>query len=260
MRPRLSLILALATLTTPTGVTRNGPLGRRGPLGHRPLLNDPGAGGGDGGKTPTTPAKDPPADGGGGGDGARTFSQADLDRIVSREKGKTAKELEAAQKRLQELEAREAELTEKAKGGDEAGKLKRDLEKTTRERDDHAKTAAERLTRYHAKLVGGTVSSALVGLEFVGADAAEVVESRLRDLAKVEEGKDGDDRVYLLDGKQEIDASDKAAVAAWIRKRFPSLVKAASGSGGPHGKGAAGAAGVDLKNLTPAQKIALGVK
>lgn len=238
MRP-LSLLIA----TAPTGVTRNGPLGRRGPFGHRAFLNDPGAGGGDGGKT---------------------FSQAELDRIVTREKGKAASALEAAQKRLAELEARDAELAEKAKGADtattEAARLKRDLEKASKERDEHKATADVRLTRYHAKLVGGAVSSALVGLEFVGADAAEVVESRLRDLAKVEEGKDGDDRVYLLDGKNEVDASDKAAVTAWIRKRFPSLVKAASGSGGPHGKGAGGAAGVDLKNLTPAQKIASGIK
>lgn len=249
---RLSIVLAsLAS----SGLTRNASFGHRGPARHRPLLNDPGpgTGNGDGGKGPTTGAKDPPADP--PADPPRSFTQAELDRIVAREKGKTSKELEAAQKRLQELEAAQGDLTEKAKAGDEAGKLKRDLEKTTRERDDATKTAADRLTRYHGKLVGSAVSSALLGLEFVGPDAAEVIESKLRGMARVEEVKDGDDAVYLVDGKNEIDASDKAAVAAWIRKRFPSLVKAQAGSGGPHGKGAGGDAD-DTKGLTPGQLIA----
>ncbi len=254
MRTRLTTILALATALAPSGVTRNGPLGRRGPFGHRPLLNDPGNGDG-GNKTPTTPAgKDPPGDGGDG----RTFSQADLDRIVAREKGKAERELAATQKRLADLEAAQADLADKAKAGDEAGRLKRDLEKTSKERDEHKAAAEARTARYHQTLVGSAVGGALVGLEFVGADAAEVVQSRIRGMARVEEGKDGD-AVYLVDGKTEIDASDTAAVQSWIRKRFPSLVKAASGSGGPHGRGAGGAAGFDLKNLTPAQKIAQGL-
>lgn len=264
MKPRILTLLSLAAmapLAAPRGLTRNTPFGRRGPSNHRPLLNDPGAGGdGNGTKGPTTGAKDPPADP--PADPPRSFSQAELDRIVSREKGKTAKELEAAQKRLQELEAAQGDLAEKAKAGDEAGRFKRDLEKTTKERDDLAKTAADRLTRYHGKLVGSAVSSALLGLEFVGADAAEVVESRLRSMAKVEEAGKGedDDKVYLVDGKLEIDASDKAAVAAWIRKRFPSLVKAASGSGGPHGGGKGGGAADDLKGLTPGQLISRDLK
>ncbi len=205
--------------------------------------------------TDPKPAADPPADPA----AARTFSQADLDRIVAREKGKSERELAAAQKRLADLEAAQADLADKAKAGDEAGRLKRDLEKTTRERDEQAKAAAERLTRYHGKLVSSAVSSSLLGLEFVGADAAEVVEARLRAMARVEEGKDGDDAVLLVDGKTETDAADKAAVQAWIRKRFPSLVKAASGSGGPHGKAGGGAPGADLSKLSPAEKIAHGL-
>lgn len=252
---RLTALMALASLAP--SMSRNaGP----GPMRNRPVRN--AEGGGDGaaggtGKTPTTPAaggaKDPPE----GGDGARSFSQADLDRIVTREKAKVARDLEAAQKRLAEYEARDTEAAEKAKAAadssGEAAKTKRELERAAKERDE-AKTLADvRLQRYHATLVDAAVSRALVGIEFVGADAAEVVEARVRAFAKVESEGDGE-AVYLVDGKDEIAMTDREKVASWMRKRFPSLLKAASGAGGPHGAGRG--TSTDTKNLTPGQKIA----
>lgn len=248
------------TPDAPRGIARNAPHGLRAALNRRPLSNDPGAPA-DASKTPTTPSNGP--QGGAAEDAPRTFSQADLDRIVAREKGKTARELEAAQKRLADMEARDAELGEKAKGADaatvEAARAKRELEKAARERDEHAKTATAVSAKYHATLVNGAVSSALVGLEFIGADAAEVIDAKLRSMARVEPGAgDAADAVYLSDGKTDLDLNDRAAVAAWVRKRFPSLVKAASGSGGPHGAGKG--APVDLKGLSPGQLIAHGLK
>lgn len=232
----------------------------RGPMHHRPVRNAEGGDGAAGGtgKTPTSPAggappKDPPE----GGDGARSFTQADLDRIVSREKAKASRDLEAAQKRLAEYEARDAEAAEKAKGAEGQAsadaKTKRELERTSKERDEAKALADTRLARYHATLVDAAVSRALVGLEFVGPDAAEVVESRVRSFAKVEQEGDAE-AVYLVDGKDEIAMTDREKVASWMRKRFPSLLKAASGAGGPHGAGRGAQA--DTKNLTPGQKIA----
>lgn len=250
-----------STPAAPRGIARNASGGLRVALNRRPLSNDPGAAA-DASKTPTTPSSAPQG-GAAAEDAPRTFTQADLDRIVSREKGKTARELEAAQKRLADLEARDAELGEKAKGADaatvEAARAKRELERAAKERDEHAKTSAAVTAKYHGTLVNGAVSSALVGLEFIGPDAAEVIEAKLRSMARVEPGAgDTPDAVYLTDGKGDLDLTDRAAVAAWVRKRFPSLVKAASGSGGPHGAGKG--APVDLKGLTPGQLIAHGLK
>ena len=257
---RLTALMALASLAP--SMSRNA---GRGPLNHRPVRNaeggDGGAAGGTG-KTNTTPAgggaKDPPD----GGDGARSFSQADLDRIVTREKGKAAKEAEALRAKLAEYEARDAESAEKARAAadtsGETAKTKRELERAAKERDEAKALADTRLQRYHASLVDAAVSRALVGLEFVGADAAEVVESRVRSFAKVESEGDGE-AVYLVDGKDEIAMTDREKVASWMRKRFPSLLKAASGAGGPHGAGK-GAGGEDLSKLTPAQKIARGMQ
>lgn len=251
---RLTALMALASLAP--SMSRNA---GRGPMRNRPVRN--AEGGGDGaaggtGKTPTTPAaggaKDPPE----GGD-TRSFTQAELDRIVSREKGKAAKEAEALRAKLAEYEARDTEAAEKAKAAadssGEAAKTKRELERAAKERDE-AKTLADvRLQRYHATLVDAAVSRALVGIEFVGADAAEVVEARVRAFAKVESEGDGE-AVYLVDGKDEIAMVDREKVASWMRKRFPSLLKAASGAGGPHGAGRG--TSTDTKNLTPGQKIA----
>jgi hypothetical protein len=254
---RLTALMALSSLAP--SMSRNA---GRGPLNHRPVRN--AEGGGDGGaaggtgKTPTTPAgggaKDPPD---GGGDGARAFSQADLDRIVTREKGKAAKEAEALRAKLAEYEARDAESAEKAKAAadtsGETAKTKRDLERAAKERDEAKALADTRLQRYHATLVDAAVSRALVGLDFIGADAAEVVESKVRSFAKVESEGDGE-AVYLVDGKDEIAMTDREKVASWMRKKFPSLLKAASGAGGPHGAGRG--TSTDTKNLTPGQKIA----
>ena len=259
---RLTALMALASLAP--SMSRG--LGR-GPMNHRPVRN--AEGGGDGGaaggtgKTNTTPAgggaKDPPD---GGGDGARSFSQADLDRIVTREKSKAAKEAEALRAKLAEYEARDAESADKAKAAadtsGETAKTKRELERAAKERDEAKAIAGTHLARYHASLVDGAVARALVGLEFVGADAAEVVEARVRAFAKVETEGDGE-AVYLVDGKDEIPMTDREKVASWMRKRYPSLLKAASGAGGPHGTGK-GAGGEDLSKLTPAQKIARGMQ
>ena len=186
---------------------------------------------------------------------ARTFTQADLDKIVTREKAKASRETETLRAKLAELE--EAAAAGAAKG-DESAKLARERDKLAAERDAHKAAAEARRVKHHAALTSAAVSRALVGLDFVGADAAEVVEARLHALARVEESDDSD-AVLLVDGKTELDAADRAAVQAWVRKRFPSLVKAASGSGGPHGRGAAGAVGPDLTKLAPAEKIAHGL-
>lgn len=251
------LALLAAALAAPS-MSRNA---SRGPMRHRPVRAGESAPPG-GNTTPTTPAAppktDPPTD------QPRSFSQEELDRIIAREKGKLSKDAEALRAKLAEYEARDAEAAEKAKGAEgqaaAEARAKREMEKLTKERDaaTAATTAAE--TRYRNSLLDAATSRALVGLEFVGADAAELVEARVRGMLKVEQEGDGAaarDVVYLVDGKDEIAVTDREKLGAWLRKRFPSQLKAASGAGAPHGGGKGASA--DMKNLTPGQKIASGL-
>ena len=232
----------------------------RTPFGRRPVRNVEGTAGAADGATvakPTTPAKEPAA---AAEEPARTFTQADVDRIVGREKGKAAKDLAAAQARVAEYEAREAETADKTKGAVEAvdAKAKRALEVAAKERDEAKAAATATHTRYHASLIDGGAAKALAGIEFVGADAAELVEAGLRSKLKVED-ENGVDVVYLVEGKVEIPVTDREKVAAYIRKRWPSLVKAQSGAGGPHGKGS-GKTTADLSGMSPREKITHGLR
>ena len=183
------LALIAAALAAPS-MSRNA---SHGPMRHRPVRAGESAPAGGGNTTPTTPAAppktDPPAD------PPRSFSQEELDRIIAREKGKLTRDADALRAKLAEYEARDAEAAEKAKGAEGQAaadaRAKRELEKLTKERDaaTAATTAAE--TRYRNSLLDAATSRALVGLEFVGADAAELVEARVRSMLKVEQEGDG---------------------------------------------------------------------
>lgn len=235
----------------------------RGPSHHRPIRNADGNGGTSGNTTTqTTGAKTDTGNGGGNTDTAeRTFTQADLDRIIAREKSKAAKEAADLKARLDAIEAERAQAAEKSKAeGDakdnaEAAKWKRELERSAKERDDAKALASKEREARHGLLIDHAVTRALVGVVFVGNDAAELVESRLRAFMKIEQEGDRE-VVYLVDGKEEIAATDREKIAAWLRKRWPSQIRAAGGTGANHGRGQGGGASDDDKNLTPAQKIA----
>lgn len=255
------LTTLLVASLAPTGRTGSY---TRGPMRHRPVRNADGGGATSGNTTTqTTGAKTEGGNGGGVGNAdtaERTFTQADLDRIVAREKGKAAKEAADLRARLDAIEAERTQAAEKTKAeGDakdsaEAAKWKRELERSAKERDDAKALAGKEREARHGLLIDHAVSRALVGVAFVGDDAAELVESRLRAFMKIE--LEGDrEVVYLVDGKEEIAASEREKIAAWLRKRWPSQIKAAGGTGANHGRGNGGTA-EDTSNLTPAQKIA----
>lgn len=261
---RLTTLL-VATLA-PTG--RTGGFAR-GPMRHRPIRNADGGGNTSGNTTTqTTGAKADAGNGGGNtgntGDGERAFSQADVDRIVQRRVAKAEKDNADLKARLDAIEAERTQAAEKtktegdAKDNADAAKWKRELERSAKERDDAKALAGKEREARHGLLVDHAVTRALVGVVFVGDDAAELVESRLRAFMKIEQ--EGDKEVvYLVDGKEEIAATDREKIGAWLRKRWPSQIKAAGGTGANHGRGQGGAA-EDISNLTPAQKIARSQK
>ena len=264
MRRRLHLGLLAALV--PTGRTGGY---TRGPLHHRPLFNAPAPGDGGKGPTPTggggnPPANDPPA---GGDDPPKTFTQADLDRILARERASLARKHEA---QLAELRGKlppedgDDPPADPAPTGKKPPtpapatdpKSARELARIQKERDDARAAVEKERTARHGLLAETAVTRALVGVEFVGADAAESVETSLRGFVRIEE-EDGREVAYFVDPKTkaEIAATDREKVAQWVRKRWPSLIKAQGGTGANHGRGNGGTA-EDTSNLTPAQKIA----
>jgi hypothetical protein len=74
----------------------------------------------------------------------------------------------------------------------------------------------------------------------------------------VVEELEGREVVSLRDRDTDLDLADRAAVHAWLRQRFPSLLRAPSGSGAQHGRGN-GAVPSDWRRLSPAERIALGI-
>lgn len=237
----------------------------------RPFSNAPGANGGQGngtgtGKTPTggagggnPPPNDPPAggDGGGGegGDPPKLFSQADIDRILGRERAAAKRKHDA------ELAALRAQLPQDPAEDPEAGggapppqrppaaqppatpdpKSARELARLAKERDEARAKLDAAVKARHEILSDSAVTRALLGLEFIGTDAADSVEASLRGFVKVEE-EEGREVVYFVDPKTktEIAATEREKVAQWIRKRWPSLIKAQGGTGGSHGRGGGG--------------------
>ena len=265
---RLALFnAALASMpSTSPSMSRNH--AGRGPMGRRPMNNGAAAAAAPAsgtGPTPTTgaaPAAAAPAAGTTPPADERTHTQADLDRIVSREKAalarKHAEEIAALRARLSAED--EAPAAGTAPAADP--KVKREQERLAKERDDAKAQAESHRTRYHASLIDGAASRSLAGLEFVGTDAQELVEARVRAMLKIETEGAGDaarEVVYLVDGTTEIAITDREKVAAHIRKRWPSQIKAASGTGSPHGAGKGAVTGEDVSKLTPAQKIARGM-
>jgi hypothetical protein len=272
MRFASSLAILASLASTAPSMTRNH-VGR-GPMNRRPMNNGAAAAApaSGTGATPTTgaaPAAGAAANSGAGAAGAgaaaadeRTHTQADLDRIVSREKAtlarKHAEEIAALRACLPADD--EAPAAGTATAADP--KTKREQERLAKERDDAKAASQQHLARYHATLIDGAAARSLAGVEFVGADAQELVEARVRAMLKIEVEGTGDaarEVVYLVDGSTEIAVTDREKVAAHIRKRWPSQIKAASGSGSPHGAGKGAIAGEDLSKLTPGQKLARGM-
>jgi hypothetical protein len=188
----------------------------------------------------------------------RQFTQEQLDRILARERARFQRELAALRAQLEGAASTTAE-TEQAPQqsrqpsqhpAHEARRLQRELEARTRELEGLRQ-------RLQAQAVSAAVSSALAGLDWVGPDALELAEARLRALAVVEE-LEGREVVSLRDRDTDLDLADRAAVHAWLRQRFPSLLRAPSGSGAQHGRGN-GAVPSDWRQLSPAERIALGI-
>lgn len=205
---------------------------------------------------PSTPtAQTAPA--GDSGASQRQFTQEQLDRILSRERARFQREIAALRAQIESaapptVEAEQAaqQRPQSQHPAHEARRLQRELETRTRE----IEALRQRL---QAQAVSAAVSSALAGLDWVGPDALELAEARLRALAVVEE-LEGREVVSLRDRDTDLDLADRAAVHAWLRRRFPSLLRAPSGSGAAHGRGN-GAPVIDWRNLSPAERIALGI-
>lgn len=148
----------------------------------------------------------------GGGGAERTLTQAEVDRLVAREKRKAA---EAERKRIEE-EATKAGLTE-------VEKLKSDLA----ERDKAIATATERANRRAIS------SEAQVQALAAGIRADRVAAAiRLADLSDIECDDDGEPDVEAI----------KSSIAT-VLKTYPEWAATASGEGGGVGSGAKPASG-----------------
>ncbi len=254
--------LALSVLAAPS-MSRNAD---RGSLGHRPVRNsDGGAAAGKAPATPTTPAAGgpaggpPPAGGENGGDPPVPLTQADLERAVARATAALTK------KHSDEIAALRGRLPadDQQPPADAAAReaaAKREREKATKELEEARALAATERTRRHAAMLEAAGARATTGIDFVGRDAADVVANQLRSMLRVDDLGDGKESVTLVDGKTEIDVADGERVAAFVRKRFPSLIRAQSGAGAPHGGGTGGGSAVDFSKMSPAELIAHELK